>query len=64
MMDAAMANERMQSVMRDLRDAEAILADIEKRREPANISSGPSELQQKNEKNLAEITEKLKRLTG
>ena len=64
-----MGNERMQAVMRDLREAEAILADIEKRRRapiaPAGDSGARSvELWLKIEKTLAEITEKLKRLTG
>jgi len=55
--------------MRDLRQAEAILAGIDKRRrEPVGgVSDSPersAELWLKIEKNLAEITEKLKRLTG
>ncbi len=60
-----MGNERMQNVMRDLREAEAILARIEEPR--CGVSDSPTastELQRKIEKNVAEITEKLKRLTG
>jgi hypothetical protein len=62
-MDKAMGNEQMRTVMRDLRETEAILAGIEERR-CGPVENAPSELQRKIEKNLAEITEKLKRLTG
>jgi hypothetical protein len=66
--DRSMDNQRMQAVIRDLREAEAIIADIEKRRrEPvggvSDVPAGPAGFQQRIEKNLAEISEKLRRLT-
>lgn len=52
----------MQAVMRDLREAGEIMAGTEKRRR--ELGDVPTKLQDKIEKNLAEVTEKLRRLTG
>lgn len=58
----SMDNDRMQAVMRDLREAGEIMAGTEKRRR--ELGDVPTKLQDKIEKNLAEVTEKLRRLTG
>ena len=60
-----MADSPMQIAMRELREAQAILASIEyKQAKPRRVGSRPSAAQHRIEKTLAEITEKLNRLLG
>lgn len=57
-----MGNERMQGAMRDLQDAMAVMAQVEKMK--SKQAPDLAQFQRRIERNLAEITDKLKRLLG
>ena len=57
-----MSNERMQGAMRDLQDAMAVMAQIEKMH--SKRAPDLAQFQRRIEQNLAEITDKLNGLIG
>ncbi len=58
-----MSSERMQAAIKELQQAMALLADIERPQSGLFLDQS-NELQRRIRKNLAEITEKLNRLIG